>query len=81
LLSLLSRALADDGNIEEGTDAEFEMGDDPDLADDDGPQGFVAAASAELWTPRFPAPYLEPNLWGIQPSIGHPRGDDEPPRI
>jgi len=81
LLSLLSRALGDDGGVDGGTDAEFEMGDDPDAADDDGPQGFVAAASAELWTPRLPAPYLEPNLWGIQPSTGHPRGDDEPPRI
>ena len=81
LFSLISRALTAEGDTGGGPDAEFEMGDDRDLADDDGPQGFVAAASSDLWTLRLSAPYLEPNLWGIQPSVGHPRGHDEPPRI
>ena len=80
LLSIFSRALAADGATD-GNEAELEMADHPDLVDDDGPQGFIAGARSELWLPRLPAPYLEPDLWGIQPSIGHPRGDDEPPRI
>jgi hypothetical protein len=80
LLSILSRAFAAHGETDRGIEAEFEMGDGPDLADEEGPQGFVADAWPGLRMPRLPAPYLEPNLWGIQPSNGHPRGDDEPPR-
>jgi hypothetical protein len=62
-------------------DDEFEMGDAPDLFDDDCPQGFAVAAFSGLSIPSPPALYVEPNLWGIQPSIGHPHGDDEPPRV
>ncbi|HMI82785.1 MAG TPA: hypothetical protein VK550_01765, partial [Polyangiaceae bacterium] len=60
---------------------EFEVGSGPDLADDDVPQGFVAPAFSGLWMPRLRTRYVEPNLWGLQPSSGHPRGDDEPPRV
>lgn len=76
MFSLLSRTFS----AYSEKDAQFEMGDDSDLADDDAPQGFVAAACSDLWIPRLSACYIEPNLWGIQPSVGHPLGDDEPPR-
>jgi hypothetical protein len=83
LLSVLTRALGDapaDSSDAEQND-EFEVGDSPDLADDDGPQGFVVVAFSGLFMPRLAALSVEPNLWGIQPSIGHPRADDEPPRV
>ena len=81
LLGLLSRALAATGDIEEGNADEFEGSDAPDLIDDDGPQGYVAGALSELSMPRLSGSFYESGLWGIQPSIGHPRGDDEPPRL
>jgi len=81
LLSILSHALMGHSDEQGGAGDEFEGDEGPDLADDDCPQGFVAAASfSGLSIPRCPAPYVESNL-GIQPSIGHPRGDDEPPRV
>jgi hypothetical protein len=82
LLSALARALSDAGDPSDAAqDDEFEVGDSPDLVGDDCPQGFVLIAFSGLSMPRVPAFSVEPNLWGIQPSIGHPRGDDEPPRV
>jgi hypothetical protein len=81
LLSLFSRALAAASDIEAANEDGFEGCDPPDLVDDDGPQGFVAGALSELSMPRLSGSYSESDLWGIQPSIGHPRGDDEPPRV
>jgi hypothetical protein len=77
LLSLLSHALAQSA----GQNDEFDSGDTPDLVDDDCPQGYGAIAFPGLSLPALAAPDLAPNLWGIQPSIGHPHGDDEPPRV
>jgi hypothetical protein len=77
LLSLLSHALADAAL---GAGDELDMGDPPDVLDDDCPQGFVINLFSYLSVPAFAAPDMAPNLWGIQPSIGHPQGDDEPPR-
>lgn len=83
LLSALARALGDVPSDASGGDPdnEFELGDSPDLLDDDGPQGFVVIAFSGLSMLPLAAFSGEPNLWGIQPSIGHPRGDDEPPRV
>jgi hypothetical protein len=77
LLSLLSHALAQSA----GHNDEFDSGDTPDLVDDDCPQGYGALAFPGLSLPTLAARALAPNLWGIQPSIGHPHGDDEPPRV
>jgi hypothetical protein len=79
MLYVLSHALADGEAM--GEDDEFEAGDAPDLFDDDFPQGFAAVAFSGLSIPRQTALFVERNLWGIQPSIGHPQGDDEPPRV
>jgi hypothetical protein len=81
LASLLSRALGSAGDTAGDTQDELEAGDTADLADDDGPQGFVGAVWSEPMMARRPTPYIETNLRGIQPSLGHPRGDDEPPRL
>jgi hypothetical protein len=78
LLSLLSYALAQSAGQAHD---EFDSGDTPDLVDDDCPQGYAAIAFPGLSLPTLAAPDLAPNLWGIQPSIGHPHGDDEPPRV
>jgi hypothetical protein len=83
LFAALARALGDPpSGVSDGEqDDELEVGDSPDLLDDDGPQGFVVMAFAGLSMPRLTALSVEPNLWGIQPSFGHPQGDDEPPRV
>jgi hypothetical protein len=83
LLAAFERALGDAPTDESDGDPsdEFELGDAPDFFDDDGPQGFVVVAFSGLSMPRLAALCVEPNLWGIQPSIGHPQGDDEPPRV
>jgi hypothetical protein len=82
LLAALSRAMSDPPvDSSESEQDEFEVGDSPDLFDDDCPQGFVILAFPGLTMPRLAALSVEPNLWGIQPSIGHPQGDDEPPRV
>jgi len=83
LFAALARALGDPpSDASDGEpDDEREVGDSPDLLDDDGPQGFVVIAFAGLSMPRLAAFSVEPNLWGIQPSFGHPQGDDEPPRV
>jgi hypothetical protein len=81
LLSILSRMLAGSSTVEGGEDNEFEVGDGLDLVDDDGPQGSVAAAFSGPSIQGLPALCVESNLLAIQPSIGHPRGDDEPPRV
>jgi len=81
LLGFFPPALAAAGEAGAEHMNDIDVGDAPDLVDDDGPQGFVAGVFPAVWKHRHPAPYLEPNLWGIQPSTGHPRGDDEPPRV
>ncbi|MET0592407.1 MAG: hypothetical protein ABW133_06895 [Polyangiaceae bacterium] len=78
-LSLLSHALADS---ELGQPDEFEPADAPDFVDDDCPQAFaVTPHLSELSRRAAVKPLVAPNLWGIQPSVGHPHGDDEPPRV
>jgi hypothetical protein len=76
-VALFSQALAPSC---EGGD-EFEPGDDPDLARDDGSQGFAVVPFAGLSMPELEAPFVAPYLWGIQPALGHPHGDEEPPRV
>jgi hypothetical protein len=79
LLALLSHALADSHEAEHD---EFEPGDAPDLVGDDCPQAVAVAPSPCGVSARRPGkPLVAPNLWEIQPSLGHPRGDDEPPRV
>jgi hypothetical protein len=79
LLALLSHALADS---HEAQHDEFEPGDAPDLVGDDCPQAVAVAPSPCGVLARRPSkPLVAPNLWEIQPSLGHPRGDDEPPRV
>jgi hypothetical protein len=83
LLVALARALGEPPSVasDDEPDDELEAGDSPDLFDDDGPQGFVVIAFAGLSMPRLAALSVEPNLWGLQSSFGHPQGDDEPPRV
>jgi hypothetical protein len=78
LLSLLSHALAESAGQ---ANDQFDSGDAHDLVDDDCPHGYAVIAFPALSLPVFVAPDLAPNLWGIQPSIGHPHGDEEPPRV
>jgi hypothetical protein len=78
LLSLLSHALAESAGQ---ANDQFDSGDAPELVDDDCPQGYAAIAFPAFSLPVFVAPDLAPNLWGIQPSVGHPHGDEEPPRV
>jgi hypothetical protein len=78
LLSLLSQALAEPSG--QGDD-EFDSGDTPDLVDDESPQSYANIPFRGLSLPTLAAPDLAQNLWGIQPSMGHPHGDDEPPRV
>jgi hypothetical protein len=78
LLALLSQALAQPtGQAED----EFDAGDTPDLVDDESPQSYANIPFPGASLPTLAAPDLAQNLWGIQPSIGHPHGDDEPPRV
>ena len=78
LLSLVSHALAQSHG-----QAGDELASDeaPDLVDDECPQGYAAIPFPGLSLPTLAAPDLAPNLWGIQPSMGHPHGDEEPPRV
>jgi hypothetical protein len=79
LLALLSHALADS---DRDPADEFEPGDTPDLVGDDCPQAFTFAPSLSGFSGSRPRKALvAPNLWGLQPSLGHPHGDDEPPRV
>jgi hypothetical protein len=78
LLSLLSHALAESAGQ---ANDQFDSGDAPELVDDDSPQGYAAVAFPAFSLSVFVAPDLAPNLWGIQPSVGHPHGDEEPPRV
>jgi len=78
LFSLLSQALA----VSAGqADDEFDSGETPHLVDDESPQSYANIPFPGLSLPTLAAPDLAQNLWGIQPSIGHPHGDDEPPRV
>ena len=78
LLALLAQALAEPSDQAED---EFDAGDTPDLVDDESPQSYANMPFPRLSLPTLAALDLAQNLWGIQPSIGHPHGDDEPPRV
>lgn len=76
-LGVLSQALGDSAYAD--TD-EIDTTDLPSDAESDGWQPFTVVTFSELHLLGPAATLVEPNLWGIQPAIGHPLGVDEPPR-